>query len=69
MSDRNVCIITENVLYQEDLCGQCPERKEIKHSFLDPRGGQSTKKSLQFIIFRSFSAYHTKPIYVKARDS
>lgn len=63
-----MCIITQTILYQGDLCGHHPERAEIKHSSLILQGGQSTEKSLQFIIFRSFPAYHKKPIYVKARD-
>lgn len=45
MPDRNdVCIITESILYLEDLCGHQPERREIKHSFFDLGGWSFNKK-------------------------
>jgi len=42
MPDRkDVCIITESILYQEDLCGHQLERRQIKHSLI-LEGGHST---------------------------
>lgn len=71
MPDGNdVCIVTEIILYQEELYWYQPERREIKHSFFDLGGWPfKMKKSLLFIIFifSSFPAYHTVPVHGKAR--
>lgn len=47
MLDGNaVCIVTEIIVYQEELYGHHPERREIKHSFFDLGGWSFNMKSL-----------------------